>query len=326
MIKENQTPRGTNPYDALIDKNSEFYRAWAAQANRLEEPIETALPSIVYAHAKRDIVMQSREPIARHELQGIMSRLSSEQQISHAVHDFRERGQIPDADVVIPTKLHDREAEYLLIANFKPKAIGFFTVVNPERPLEPVDFPIEYDAGVAAGFVSGHIWSALKSVTPNKIENYPELQEVQSIGWNELYPKLCELEDHRLNSKLKPKVPSHFDLDKRVALMGVGYYLFEKKIRVFGDADNPTIRLVRDDEWPKQIVTNDDLKEKITITSGKIVSALQDAPTAMPISWVIQRKELDPQLAYMALGFAVKQGMISVTGEGKELIAKLNVR
>lgn len=306
------------------NNNTTTYRAWTEQAQRLGEPLEKILPKIIEAHAKRDIQMQRMEPLKEHDLSKMVSAMPPEELKARALRDFSERSAVPDSELKLPEKLTHIPGVMGFGPGFKPKAIHVFEV-REQDPNERINLPLGLDGGVIAGYVSGHIWGVLASTKPGPLEGYPDLGQVQTMKFNEMLPKLSELERKRLAAETGADVSSSVRLDRRLAQMGVGYYLFQNRIRVFGDPANPTIRFVTDDELQKQKVTKkgDDLKDQIILAAGKIVTALQYSTTAMSMDWLIRRKELDPDIAHMALGMALGEGgRVSVKSQGKELFVK----
>jgi len=327
-----RAPGGRN-YAALVDKDSEAYRTWTGQASRLGSTIETALPQILEAHARRDVAMESREPATKMDLYMKVSALPPDQIVSRALKDFNERSQIPDAEIHIPGTLPAILSDApRSSAGIKPTHtfMVYEAKTNPDGTIEadktkPVNYPLGYRASEVAGWAAGHIWGTLVQAPAKKVDGYPELPDVHHMRMSEIVPKLQNMENSRVG----------LDLDMKVAQMGVGYYVYQQKyIRVFGNISDPNVRLIREDEWSsgdesKVLRTKDELKNQIVLAAGDITTALQNAPTGMDMEWIIKRKRgdnLTPENAYYGLGYLVASGAVEVTGEGKKLMVNLKNR
>jgi hypothetical protein len=301
-----------------LGRDSEAYREWEAQARRIGEPIGLFLPIVVEAHARRDLEMESRAPAGgKRDVSQRLAALPDQELVDRALRDLNARNELLDLELkpMAGMGAFSAPSSYLVP--------GAHIIEVREAPDVPIDFPRGYNAGVNAGFAAGHLFGALSSLKPQRLDEYPELGEVQCMRMSELLTVMNELERKRMAKELKAHVHPSVELDRRIALMGVGFFLQQNRVRVFGDIKDPYIRGVRQDEWPKQILSKkgDDLKSRITLAAGKIVAVLQDVPTSMPMSWIIERKDLNPDIAHMGLGLAVGEGRrVNVYGQRKELM------
>jgi hypothetical protein len=178
-----------------------------------------------------------------------------------------------------------------------------------------------------------YIFQELGALEPTEIEGRPEL-----AGKKLKHMELRELVQRIMTVREEKKTPE--GLTEFEALVAVGRYMHQKRIRVFGV--NPTIaRLVGpEDAVLSQLETPDDLVHILRHNADRIMTTLEDHPFSVSIDAILRtcfphKAESSPfkplkdeieakmpeeekkanfyrDLAYIALGYALEENRVAV--------------
>jgi len=331
-------------------KELDLGKTWLKQAERIDLLAEAALERILETHIVRGMVLSNRENMERYKTDKVFRISLWAEARKLNPHDLV--GKAGD-DLVSSGVLHDG-----LVSPQKHGGVtarNTFTVVGERTtPLEYTDVAKDSDQAMGQKGIYGVLIAQEIKPVPDR----PELEgmEFKYLELNQLVTAVKQrfIEAERLERAERTEQAERTEMDDRVALMAVGRYLAQKRIRMFGF--NPSIvRLVItkadiEGKAPENILgqreTEDDFISLIRHNADRVETTLKDHPFPVDMTHILsicfphkpgmsfqpyldkiretlpdeKQQTFIEQLAYIGLGYALEDKRVTVRGQGDTII------